>query len=1307
MAIPLIIEVQLDDAAIQSGVDKLKVLGQIDEGQAAIFRKTNEQIQARKDLFSQVVSASDKLTLSISPQQEAYNRLNSSLNSLVGTSKAIATELLKLGSQTLFQGLKNSGLTVDQFVSKLKLAGIGTGQLDVNLSEVTQSVKDFVTVANSVNTDKLKGLGAISAADNSVVLQKTNDQIQERNTLLKDTIATTDKLSQSLSPQQVIYNKLADSVKNLSGASREAALQLLKLSPDQLAASFADAGVTTDEFATFLQKAADGQQDFAEKSVTTTTRLNEIKNEMAALGPLTDQNRAKLAALAAEGGHLQDGLNQARGALKTFGSEAPVLTAATNVARGLTGAFQAGAAAATLFGEKNTELEAVLVKVFQITSITQGIQEVLNAVNQKGSITVLQLAAANKVAEINAKLTEIQNRSLKTSVEELATAETAVAATTKEAAAGTEALAVAQTANAAVSKEAVVTTEALAAAQAESAIATKSIAAGTEALTIAQVENATVTKGAVAVTDALTLADIRQAVAAKLAAAAQVLLNLAVKAGPVGLFVVALAAAVTALAVFAGRAKEAKQRADELNASLQQTGLLEEHVANLKQNTEDLVAQLQARNAKESEITKAQGDALREIIKARDAKIADDEEKARKLEDQAAQANRNGRREALQKDADAFLADAKKLRDANFADQHAANQIGIQQDKALSQERLQAIKDEAAATLTLTIQNSRANFAAQRVESAAQAALDLKAAGDNIEKIALARAEATKRLRDIDAAETAQNAQDRITSETTTLIKIQTENRRINSIIAADEVAQQNKIIQDEANTRIAALQKQAQQDVSFRRQANIEIAAIQAQTQATIEENNRQQQVRELTRLENDQIAQRDVLISNIKTTNQERLQLQIDNEVASAAIAAAGTDLSERQRRAIIAQSNEKIRELRLAASEKELNDSLDIIRNQFAGENAEIERQLAAQQEIRQAGTKGRIVAAQLQVPILNVDQQVAQIQKLTNFSLDENQKRIEANRNEFDDNLIGIEDFTKNAATLSAERTKIEQDEAERIRRLHKETADFTKSTNQDILQASFQSAQQILGFVNSVFDAQDQRNQARIEAQRKQVQDELAAGEITAKAAEVRNKELDQQQKQLQRDQAKRQKEMALFNAIIQTASAVATALTAGPIAGVIAAATAAAIGAAEIAVIASTPIPQFYKGKNMDRVQRNSYEGWAELGERGAELWRSGSQTKLIEKSTIVWVKKGDTIYNAAQTASIMKAQPFGASSFSMNNKIPTVVVHTPAVVFDYKKLADAVSKKSSVSLNIDGYKDFILDEKNFTAYLNNRRKWL
>ena len=76
-----------------------------------------------------------------------------------------------------------------------------------------------------------------------------------------------------------------------------------------------------------------------------------------------------------------------------------------------------------------------------------------------------------------------------------------------------------------------------------------------------------------------------------------------------------------------------------------------------------------------------------------------------------------------------------------------------------------------------------------------------------------------------------------------------------------------------------------------------------------------------------------------------------------------------------------------------------------------------------------------------------------------------------------------------------------------------------------------------------------------------------------------DKDLDKKRKKMEHDQAVRNKEVALFNALISVATAVASALGAGPGVGIVLSIITAALGAIQIGYILSQKVPEAAKGR--------------------------------------------------------------------------------------------------------------------------------
>lgn len=104
-----------------------------------------------------------------------------------------------------------------------------------------------------------------------------------------------------------------------------------------------------------------------------------------------------------------------------------------------------------------------------------------------------------------------------------------------------------------------------------------------------------------------------------------------------------------------------------------------------------------------------------------------------------------------------------------------------------------------------------------------------------------------------------------------------------------------------------------------------------------------------------------------------------------------------------------------------------------------------------------------------------------------------------------------------------------------------------------------------------------------------------AGE-SAEARERIEEQYQARKSELKRQEAQQEKQAAIFNAIINIATGVTAALSQEPPYSFILAALVGALGAVQISTIASTPLPQFWRGTD------NAPEGWAIVDEKRPEV---------------------------------------------------------------------------------------------------------
>jgi hypothetical protein len=144
--------------------------------------------------------------------------------------------------------------------------------------------------------------------------------------------------------------------------------------------------------------------------------------------------------------------------------------------------------------------------------------------------------------------------------------------------------------------------------------------------------------------------------------------------------------------------------------------------------------------------------------------------------------------------------------------------------------------------------------------------------------------------------------------------------------------------------------------------------------------------------------------------------------------------------------------------------------------------------------------------------------------------------------------------------------------------------------------------------------------------------------------QARQKVIDNERKKQQREQAKMDKAFAIMQITINTAIAVTKLLDKPPLAVL-----AGIAGAAQLAAVLATPIPQFAKGTD------SSPEGYAIVGEKGTELVTepSGKQWLTPAKDTLTYLKKGSKVTTNEDLMDMVKNQAF-ATLATMNKPITT-----------------------------------------------------
>lgn len=586
----------------------------------------------------------------------------------------------------------------------------------------------------------------------------------------------------------------------------------------------------------------------------------------------------------------------------------------------------------------------------------------------------------------------------------------------------------------------------------------------------------------------------------------------------------------------------------------------------------------------------------------------------------------------------------------------------IENERQIRVEALQAIADDLQGRLGLARKNSKAELDLAKQLARAQAAVELQEAGENLDKRLLIERQLQVRIKELDAEFARVRQADRIAAAERALLAIQQKSRAINARVSQEEIDAQKKVIREQA--RLELMQ------VGLTENARLKIIEDSLNAQKQLQKDFNKQSSVEIIE---DLISRNQAELTQLNITTGERLRLQEENLIAAAQIEIdANVGLVDKIK-AIRAKLNEDLRALRLASLQKELEDELALTQARTGVLRRANERILSNERN----GLKARIEA-------------VNQIAALDIASIN---SRQDANEKSLRLGLISQKEYNLRYEQLKDEEAKVIEDTEIRKRELYKQT-------QQEQFKIATDTALQVLNIIQQFGQQQTEMELQRIEAQRARIDELREAGAITEKEAFARQKRLDQEERSIKRKQAERDKAIAIFQAVINTAAAVVAALTAGPIAGPILAAIAGAIGAAQIALIASRPIPKFAKGK------KDSYEGLGEIGETGPEIMEHDGNMYLAKKSSVVWIGKQDKIYNPKETIAMLEKGNMHPYIVKEAGKEYKSVYNNQ---IDYDKLGKVIAgniPKTGLSVDEDGFTEYVHYKNGFTKYLNNRRSY-
>jgi hypothetical protein len=224
--------------------------------------------------------------------------------------------------------------------------------------------------------------------------------------------------------------------------------------------------------------------------------------------------------------------------------------------------------------------------------------------------------------------------------------------------------------------------------------------------------------------------------------------------------------------------------------------------------------------------------------------------------------------------------------------------------------------------------------------------------------------------------------------------------------------------------------------------------------------------------------------------------------------------------------------------------------------------------------------------------------------------------------------------------------------------------------------------------NTIANANQQNFDLEYSLNEQRYQNALAFANGNAEAEEELAREKERREKEIAKREAQARKKLALFNITIDGAQALVAAAPNPFLMALVGALT-----AAQLALVSSQQIPEFWKGTE------NAPEGWAKTDERGAEI-HTDSKGKIkdlgSDKGTRVkYLSKGDKIINAQKTKELLSLSSFNKEYNDMlfRNQI------LPPIIMNNSNNIDLSGVESKLDKLVNKSEVTIVDDENGRRY--------
>ena len=232
---------------------------------------------------------------------------------------------------------------------------------------------------------------------------------------------------------------------------------------------------------------------------------------------------------------------------------------------------------------------------------------------------------------------------------------------------------------------------------------------------------------------------------------------------------------------------------------------------------------------------------------------------------------------------------------------------------------------------------------------------------------------------------------------------------------------------------------------------------------------------------------------------------------------------------------------------------------------------------------------------------------------------------------------LEENVRDVVKTAEIKKQMAQEVADKEVALAKETTKKLAESAIGVAKGAVDALSSVYGMQNDAENQQLQIDEENNNAKKDNLKKQLDSGVINKTQYDEKVAKMDGEiatkKKKMDHDQAERAKEVALFNALINVAAAVAAALTAGPGTGIVLSIITAALGAIQVGYIMNQKVPQASKGR------------YSVIGQDDNKLYKDvpmvpNPATGLYTAPTLISETGGEFVIDPATTKNLMVNYP-------------------------------------------------------------------